>query len=84
MLPSELEGECSQNQSFALRLCKLKSRGGKAGEGGMNLLEFLCKMQLKALGIIVLPLLFEETKVHFGVMCVQYKEMLLLSASQHQ
>lgn len=40
-------------QSFALRLGEEKSRGGSAGEGGINLLEFLCKVQFEALGVLV-------------------------------
>lgn len=40
-------------QSFALDLDEEKRRGGNAGEGGIKLLELLCKVQFEALGILV-------------------------------
>lgn len=51
--PSELGGEHSQPQSFALKLGEVRSRGGNAGEGGINLLELPCKVQFEALGVLV-------------------------------
>lgn len=52
-VPSELGGEHSQLQSFALRLGEVKSWGGSAGERGINLLKLLCKVQFEALGVLV-------------------------------
>lgn len=40
-------------QGFPLRLGEGKGRGGNAGEGGINLLELLCKVQFEALGVLV-------------------------------
>lgn len=39
--------------SFALKLGEGRSREGNAGEGGINLLELLCKVQFEALGVLV-------------------------------
>lgn len=52
-MSNAFKAERGMLQSFALRLGEEKSRGGSAGEGGINLLELLCKVQFEALGVLV-------------------------------
>lgn len=64
-LSRNVKSSCSVSVAFragrriysGLGLCfeaeQVKSRGSNTGEGGINLLEFLCKVQLKALGLFV-------------------------------